>query len=240
VLCSGSFPSSERLCRCDAPSSALRTFGTGLSNGAITTQEQFIFSWVLAPGDVGVMTHFWITYTTATDPGTIIRYYIDGETEASIQFTPSLAAGVGFYDSQGPWGTKWFGKGAADGAWFLNFRIPFQKTVLVTAQHQNSNQNFYMIVRGATNLPLSFGGVTVPQTARLNQFVVSGTYQPLDWVTMANVSAGTSGALFMHSLSVQSGNLNFLEACYHMYTAGQEFPGTLLSTGTEDYYDSAW
>ena len=97
-----------------------------------------------------------------------------------------------------------------------------------------------MIVRGATNLPLSFGGVTVPQTARLNQFVVSGTYQPLDWVTMANVSAGTSGALFMHSLSVQSGNLNFLEACYHMYTAGQEFPGTLLSTGTEDYYDSAW
>lgn len=25
-----------------------------------------------------------------------------------------------------------------------------------------------------------------------------------------------------------------------MYTNGQEFPGTILSTGTEDYFDSAW
>ena len=53
---------------------------------------------------------------------------------------------------------------------------------------------------------------------------------------MATAPRGTSGAMFMHTLSVQSGNLNFLEACYHMYTADQEFPGTLLSTGTEDYY----
>ena len=109
VLCSGSFPASERLCRCDAPSSVLQTFGTGLSNGQITTNEQYIFSWVLAEGDVGVMTHFWITYQSSADDGTVIRYYVDGESEASIQFTPSLAAGVGFYDTGAPWGTKWFG-----------------------------------------------------------------------------------------------------------------------------------
>jgi len=44
----------------------------------------------------------------------------------------------------------------------------------------------------------------------------------------------------MHSLSVESGNENFLEGCYHMYTGDDEFPGTILSTGTEDYFDSAW
>ena len=30
---------------------------------------------------------------------TIIRYYIDGEEEPSIEFTPPLAAGVGFDDN---------------------------------------------------------------------------------------------------------------------------------------------
>jgi len=47
-----------------------------------------------------------------------IRYYIDGETNASIEFTPSLACGVGFYDTQAPWGTEWFGKGADDAGWY--------------------------------------------------------------------------------------------------------------------------
>ena len=55
-----------------------------------------------------------------------------------------------------PWSCT---EGAADGGWFLNFRIPFQKSILVTAQHQYNNQNFYMIVRGGTNVPLNFGGV---------------------------------------------------------------------------------
>ena len=64
VLCSGSYPTVERLCRCDAPSSVLQTFGTGLSNGQITTDEQFVFSWVVAPGDVGAMTHFWCAQHT--------------------------------------------------------------------------------------------------------------------------------------------------------------------------------
>jgi hypothetical protein len=45
----------------------------------------------------------------------------------------------------------------------------------------------------------------------------------------------------MHTLAVQSANLNFLEGCYHQYSPySQEFPGTVLSTGTEDYFDSAW
>lgn len=127
-----------------ACSSDIATFGYGLSSGSITPKEQHVFQHNVAPGDVGVMTHFWITYEHAVcalcfvccalrccvlsvsllsvalnasqaDYGTIIRYYVDGETNASIVFTPSLACGVGFHDAQAPWGTKWFGKGAKDG-----------------------------------------------------------------------------------------------------------------------------
>ena len=217
VLCAGSFPTVQRVCRCDAPNKQ-QTFGTGLSNGMITTNETFLFSWVLAPGDVGYMTHFWNTYGSSVrmaggvcgrweflmlfavsqvDDGVIIRYYIDGETTASIEFTPSMACGVGFYDPQAPWGTKWFGKGAADGGWFLNFKIPFQKSVLVTFQHLTLNSGgFYIIVRGATNLPFSIGGVSVPTNARLQLFKTQGTFQPLEWLTLANVSAGVAGMVW--------------------------------------------
>ena len=45
---------------------------------------------------------------------------------------------------------------------------------------------------------------------------------------------------FMETLSFVSPNLNVLEGCLHQYTAGQEFPGTVLSSGTEDFFDSGW
>jgi hypothetical protein len=37
-----------------------------------------------------------------------VRYYVDNETTASIEFNPYLAVGVGFEDGQAPWGTKWY------------------------------------------------------------------------------------------------------------------------------------
>ena len=46
--------------------------------------------------------------------------------------------------------------------------------------------------------------------------------------------------VYMTALAVESANKNFLEACYHLFTPhDQAFPGTVLSTGTEDYFDSA-
>ena len=114
------------------------------------------------------MTHFWVTAPTPVLRQTVFRYYVDGEEEASIEFIPSMACGVGSFDPQAPWGTKWFGKGAKDGAWFLNFKIPFQKSIRITVQHlSTSSGGFYLILRGAPNLPISIGGVTVPATAKL-------------------------------------------------------------------------
>lgn len=37
-----------------------------------------------------------------------MRYYVDGETTASIAFAPGMAAGVGFGDDGAPRGTKWY------------------------------------------------------------------------------------------------------------------------------------
>ena len=46
------------------------------------------------------MNHFW---TTGDTDNAIFRYYIDGEAEASIQFTAPKAAGAFFGDAE-MWG----------------------------------------------------------------------------------------------------------------------------------------
>jgi len=245
VLCSGWAPFIQRLCRCDSPNPDVLHFGDGLSNGEMDSNEKYMFSHTLYPGQTGIMNHLWVTYGASEDQGVIIRYYIDKEQTASIVIEPSLACGVGFYDKQGPWGNRWIGKGALDGAWFFNLKIPFTNSVLVTVQHINPNgtyNNFYMIVRGAANVPIVIGDVPIPSYAKLNLFTVNALFNPLDWITLANVpqGQGIKGFIFLHSLQVLSGNWNFLEGCYHTYTNNQDFPGTLLSTGTEDYFDSAW
>ena len=44
-----------------------------------------------------------------------------------------------------------------------------------------------------------------------------------------------NGLIYQTALAVQSANKHFLEGCYHLYTPHDEpFPGTVLSTGTED------
>ena len=81
----------------------------------------------------------------------------------------------------------------------------------------------------------------MPPTARvLLQKIENQMYDPLAWVRVADVSSG-EGLLLSHALAVTSGNLNFLEGCYHAYPdRNQSFPGVIASTGTEDYYDSAY
>jgi len=126
----------------------------------------------VAPGDYGVLTHVWITYPVKLEPGVIVRYfshhdqsltplnryYIDGETKASIEYRPPLACGVGFGDQQAPWGNKYFGKAANDSGWYNDFKIPFQKSIVVTLQHLwTTHGRFFMVVRGATNYPITVG-----------------------------------------------------------------------------------
>ncbi|KAH3756429.1 DUF2961 domain-containing protein [Pelomyxa schiedti] len=240
VLCGASHPAVQRLCRCDDPSPSEQTFGFGLSSGSVTTTETIVFQHWLAEGDTGAMTHFWMTIPNGYENGLLVRYYVDGELDASIEFEPPLACGVGFGDSQAPWGIHWFGKGANSGSWFNNFIIPFKSSIVVTVQHTVADYGgFYMIVRGATNVPIRIGNLVLPSSSKLTLHKFSADVAPVTYVDFVNIASG-SGLLFLHTIQVDSANLNFLEGCYHMYTGEQEFPGTVLSTGTEDYYDSGW
>ena len=90
-------------------------------------------------------------------------------------------------------------------------------------------------------MPTSFNGFELPPTARLLlQKIENETYDPIEWVKVADIPSGP-GLLLSHSLAVVSGDLNFLEGCYHAYPdRNQSFPGVIISTGTEDYFDSAY
>ncbi len=123
-------------------------------------------------------------------------------------------------------------------------RIPFQKSIRVTgklAPGSADSKVIYVIVRGTENLPTYFEGFQLPPTARLLlQKIENKVFEPLEWVRVADVPTGR-GLLLSHTLSIASGNMNFLEGCYHAYTDyNQSFPGLIVSTGTEDYYDSAY
>jgi hypothetical protein len=48
------------VCHCGNDISSNPFFGTGLSGGAITIEEVVIFAHKIAPGNTGVMTHFWV------------------------------------------------------------------------------------------------------------------------------------------------------------------------------------
>jgi len=247
VQCGGMWPTTQRLCACEKPDSysAVGAFGTGLSSSFVDPVERTLLNWIVPSNTYGVITHFWATAGNPVEEDTIIRYYVDDEANASVEFLPSMACGTGFFDGQAPWGTKWFGKGAADGSWFNNFRVPFKKSVRVTYQRPAGGAGgFYMIIRG-TPVPvgtsfINIGGFAVPPTAKMNLIKFNQVVQPLAWVPIADLP-NARGLFFMHTLSVQSGNLNFLEGCYHLYTPyNMSFPGTVLSTGTEDYFDSGW
>jgi len=122
-------------------------------------------------------------------------------------------------------------------------RIPFQKSIRITGQlppTSDDSQLIWIIVRGTENLPTIFQGFQLPPSAHLVlQKIENQTYEPLAWVRVADVPSG-EGLLMSHSLAITSGNLNFLQGCYHAYPdRNQSFPGVIASTGTEDYFDSA-
>jgi len=99
---------------------------------------------------------------------------------------------------------------------------------------------YHIILRGTEDLPISFDGFQLPPTARLTLHKIENqTYDPLARVPVVNIPT-VHGLLLSHTLAVSSGNLDFLQGCYHAYPEHDEqFPGLVVSRGTEDYFDSA-
>ena len=223
-----------------APTGKLKTFGTGrsafshdLANAGLETS---IFSNELSSGaEMGAMNHFW---TTGDTDNLIFRYYVDGEAEASVQFTAPKAAGA-FFADPAMWGTGKNGKGGSKGGWFVNYKVPFGKRINITIQ--GPVHNGFVIVRGCENLPITVGSVLLPPTARMKLLRIENvTFAPLAWVPIVDLPSG-EGLVYMTAISASSASVNFWEGCYHLYTPyNQSFPGTVLSTGMEDFFDSAY
>ena len=113
---------------------------------------------------------------------------MDGETTASIEFTAPKAAGAIFGDAP-MWGTAKNGKAGSIGGWFVNYKIPFGKTVNITMQGPPGDG--FVIVRGCENQPIQVGSIYLPTTARLQLQRIEGkTFQPLDWVDIVDIPSG--------------------------------------------------
>ena len=95
-----------------------------------------------------------------------------------------------------------------------------------------------MILRGQEGARVSIGELLLPPTARLQLHALEEQrIEAFDLIPILNLTRG-SGLIFMSSLFIKSGSECFLEGCFHLMVGGEPFPGTTLSTGGEDYYNS--
>ena len=118
-----------------------------------------------------------------------------------------------------PWMTKWAGKNGAEGNWVNNFRIPFYKSVRVTAQinparpkeiFPNTTMGLFAIFRGLegdeTTLAAStqLGGISLPPLKSYNvqlRLLKNEAYSSnhLEFVPLVNISRASAAAAMPRS-----------------------------------------
>lgn len=175
----------------------------------------------------------------------VLRMYVDGEAQASIELTLLELANVGKFNTGGnernlePWGVALFGHTAENGGVYSTVRFPFGSSVKVTLKSSLSG-TYWFILRGVEAYPVVLGDLVLPVAARLRvHHARDVALQPMAFITMANVSRGTSGAVLSLKLDSTSTDMNYLEACVRAYIDGAEQP-LFLSSGAEDYFLSAY
>eukprot|EP01052_Picozoa_sp_SAG31_P008280 SAG31_NODE_415_length_15951_cov_13.530848_10_plen_529_part_00 len=144
------------------------------------------------------------------------------------------------------------GKGGQVGGYYHYHKILFQESIRVEARSLGGNQVVYIVVRGhevAKGTPAAAGlvmpsGFMVPPNAKLQlQRIDNVTYQPLELVPLVTLPSGYAGLLYMTTFAIQTvpaGN-NYIEGCWHLSrTANESWPGLVLGTGVEDFFDSAY
>jgi len=194
----------------------------------------------------GCLTHMWFGGGWKQCGQTRIRIYVDGEAKASIDMELFLGHGIGFDDEFAPWGTARIGKIGTGTSVYNTYRIPFGASVRVTAQRApdaEDNPLFWWIIRGTENLPVTLGGVRLPDQARLRLHKLENhTAQPLEEFALCDV--GGHGALYQVTMAAkglrksdkdQWKDLSFMEACMRAYIDRSKAP-LMLSSGLEDYF----
>ena len=204
------------------------------------------------------MHHLWTGGTWPGYQNSRVRYYVDHEHVASVDFPLGLGAGSSMLEdvNQLPFSAGdlfgWTGLRAKGGA-FNTYQVPFVKSVRVTVEllttqpagmRQHDPVGFWLILRGtdggsegsAVRLP---GGVLLPPSASFRSFentevsVAGGS--TLDLLRSGNDQGRI--AVLMVSLAVSSKRtgLSFLEGCLRA-NSGTNSALQLLSSGTEDLF----
>jgi len=240
VMCSGELFAQQT----DASSSgsttsvdALKSFGTAgkavypFKEGSKTEAELYSYQ------GKGCLTHMWFGGKWKDYERMRIRVYVDGEETASIDMELFLGHGIGYKDEFGPWGTKRIGKTGQPSGIYNTYRIPFGKSVRVTAQlHEGDagNKRFWYIIRGVENLPVTFAGVRLPDDARLKLYKLEDyKAETLEEFALCNTSRPSM--LYQVTIAAHSTRHTFLESCVRAYIDGAKEP-LLASSGLEDYF----
>eukprot|EP00729_Bicosta_minor_P008718 gene8718-33942_t len=207
-----------------------------------------------------VMNHFWCGGNWKGYENNILRYYVDGEKEASVAFPFGLGHGSTMVDNDGPWSAgSVFGKTGEPSGIFNTYVVPFSTSITVTVELVGPTNNametttadtkrFWIILRGhrlisdssssLAAIPLPGSGMTIPSSARLKTVTNSNLgLKPGGQMTLFNSTSKGCGAVFLVVLAVNSaGGPTFLEGCFRTYLSGGTTPAMLLSSGTEDYF----
>ncbi len=195
----------------------------------------------------GCVTHMWFGGGWKDCGKTRIRIYVDGENKPSIDMQLFLGHGIGFEDeSMAPWGTARIGKIGTGTSVYDTYRIPFGTSIRVTAQRAPTAPvapDFWWIIRGTENLPVTLGGVKLPDAVRLKLYKRDDyTAKPLEEFSLCDVKG--SGALYQVTMAAkglrkrekdQWKDLSYMEACMRAYI-GQAKEPLMLSSGLEDYF----
>ena len=223
----------------DNPASAvsvanLETFGTAGKDGTLYPDHEAV---LFEHKGAGCLTQMWFGGDWPGYDRTRIRFYVDGETQASIDMELFLGHGIGWGDAAAPWGSARMGKTGHPSGLYNTYRIPFGKSIRVTGQlggGVEKPQTFWWIIRGVENFPVFLGNLRLPPNARLRLQVRNNVeLEPLQMFEIGQ--APGAGALYQVTLVVASKNFNFLEAVLRAYMDGAKEP-LLLSSGTEDYF----
>jgi len=225
--------------------SSLKTFGTMGKELQILKKEQEteLFNYE----GKGCLTHMWFGGDLNGHEDMILRVYVDGEVQASIEMELFLGHGIGFKDSHAPWGTELIGNMGRTSGIYNSYKIPFSENIRISAQLAQSadvserEPTFWWIIRGTENLPLIINGVRLPDEARLKLHKLENyTAEPLEEFTMADVDgAGLLYQLTMEAKGLRDTDhwkdLSFMESCIRAYGSGEKDP-MFVSSGLEDYF----
>jgi hypothetical protein len=217
----------------------LKTFGSiGKKLSILTKDKETV---LLQHKGKGALTHMWFGVDFPGYDRLMIKVYVDGEEKPSIDMELLLGHGIGFNDNHAPWTTDKMGKTGMPSGIYNTFRIPFGKEIKVTAKlcpDSPDKPNFWWIIRGTENIPVTLGGVQLPGEARLKLYKIENKeFEPLEEFDMCNVSG--KGALFLVTIVAkgldQKKNLGYMESCIRAYFNKEKEP-LLLSSGLEDYF----